>query len=269
MRHHLSFVLTCTLSLLLWGCNLIEYQPYDTDISGPLHLTQQMIDRIESACAGKDTIRFAEISDTQRRYDETQELVNAINARGNIDFVIHCGDQTDFGLTKEFEWQRKIMTGFKMPWVCIIGNHDCLGTGEDVYSTVYGADNFSFNAGFIHFICLNTNAFEYDYSANIPDFTFIKKDLDSIPKNITHTIVAMHARPYSEQFNNNIADYFNSQIHLFPGLTFCICGHDHHTTVYYPFNDSIPYYECASANYKTYLLFTVTKDSYTYEAVQL
>lgn len=30
-----------------------------------------------------------------------------------IDFVIHGGDMSDFGVTKEFLWQRDIMNGIK------------------------------------------------------------------------------------------------------------------------------------------------------------
>lgn len=251
------------------ACNLIEYHPYDTHVSGAVRLNHQMKERIEDSCAGKDTIRFAQISDTQRWYDETQDLVNAINAHGHIDFVVHTGDQTDFGLTKEFEWQRKIMTGFKMPFVCLIGNHDCLGLGEETFHKIYGNENFSFNASFIHFICLNTNAFEYDYSSNIPDFNYIKEDIKDVPSNVTRTVVAMHAIPYTEQFNNNVAEYFNDMLNRYPGLSFCLCGHDHHTDVIYPFEGGVPYYECAAARDKTYLLFTVSRNSYTYEVVKI
>lgn len=269
MKKTFIFILSILLLTAFPACDLIEYHPYDTHVDGATHLTQQMIDRIEDSCAHKDTIRFAQISDTQRWYDETQLLINAINAHGHIDFVIHTGDQTDFGLTKEFIWQRNIMAGFKMPFLCIIGNHDCLGTGEDTYHKIYGTDNFSFNAGFLHFVCLNTNAFEYDYSYNIPDFNYIKRDIDSIPSTVTRTVVAMHAIPFSEQFNNNVADYFNTMLHEYPSLIFCIGGHDHHTDVHYPFNDNLPYFECAAAKDKTFLLFTVTKNSYTYEVVKI
>ena len=37
---------------------------------------------------------------------------------------------SDFGLTKEFLWQRDIMNGLHVPYVALIGNHDCLGTGR-------------------------------------------------------------------------------------------------------------------------------------------
>jgi predicted phosphodiesterase len=269
MKRFSTFSLYLIILVAFQACDLIEYHPYDSHVKGATHLTYQMIQRIQDACAEKDTIRFAQISDTQRWYDETQDLVNAINAHGNIDFVIHTGDQTDFGLTKEFIWQRNIMAGFKMPFVCIIGNHDCLGLGEETYHKIYGNDNFSFNAGFLHVVCLNTNAFEYDYSSNIPDFQYIKQDIDSVPPGISRTIVAMHAIPYSEQFNNNIAEYFNLTLQKYPGLTCCLCGHDHHNDVIYPFKNGVPYYECAAAREKTYLLFTITKNSYTYEIVKI
>ena len=81
----------------------------------------------------------------------------------SIDFVIHGGDMSDFGVTKEFLWQRDIMNGLKVPYVALIGNHDCLGTGEETYKTVFGPTNFSFIAGNVKFVCLNTNALEYDY----------------------------------------------------------------------------------------------------------
>ena len=38
------------------------------------------------------------ISDTQRWYNSTEDVVKALNARGDIDFVIHGGDQSDFGV---------------------------------------------------------------------------------------------------------------------------------------------------------------------------
>ena len=96
------FLLMLSLVLPL-GCDMIEYHPYATRVTGDTDLTRRMIERIETECAGKDTLRFAVISDTQRWYDETKLLVNAINARGDVDFVIHLGDQSDFGLTEELK----------------------------------------------------------------------------------------------------------------------------------------------------------------------
>jgi 3',5'-cyclic AMP phosphodiesterase CpdA len=59
------------------------------------------------------------------------------------DFVIHGGDISDFGLTKEFLWMRDIMNGLKAPYVVIIGNHGCLANGTEIYRKIFGEENFS------------------------------------------------------------------------------------------------------------------------------
>lgn len=254
------------LAVLLAGCDMMDYHPYDVKISGETGLTKKHIALIEKQCAGKDTIRFAQISDTQRWYDETEDMITSINEIDNLDFVIHTGDQADFGLPKEYEWMRSLFSRLKVPYVCVIGNHDCIGSGESSYKVMYGPDNFSFNASFLHFVMLNTNAYEYDYSDGIPNFAYIKNDLETLPDSITNTIVAMHVGPFMYQFNDNVADYFNYRTMQYPGLLFCICGHEHKQKEYRPFGDSGPiYYECGAADHKTYIIYTVTKESYTYE----
>ena len=165
----------CTICIA--SCDLVDYHPYDGRVKGAKGINAQNIPLIERNCRDKDTIRIVHISDTQRWYDETELLVKAINGRTDVDFVIHTGDHTDFGMTKEFMWMRDIYQKLQIPYVCIIGNHDCLGTGEDIFLTVFGDVNFSFNASFLHFVGLNTNAFEYDYSTAVPDFQFIEKDI--------------------------------------------------------------------------------------------
>ena len=137
---------------------MIEYHPYDGRISGKTDINKKNIARIEETCRNKETIRFAMIGDTQRWYDETEAFVNALNKRNDIDFVIHGGDISDFGLTKEFLWQRDILNKLKVPYVVLLGNHDCLANGIEVFRKVFGEENFSFIAGKTKFVCLNTNA---------------------------------------------------------------------------------------------------------------
>lgn len=265
----LPYILIVAAIATLYGCDMVEYHPYDTRIGGETRLTGKMIERIEEATEGKDTIRFAVISDTQRWYDETKMLVSNFNQHPELDFVLHLGDLTDFGMTKEFILQRRIFRELHCPYVCLIGNHDCLGTGEDVYHTMFGDDNFSFNASFIHFVALNTNAFEYDYSYAIPNFTYIKNDIESIPDSVNHTITLMHSVPYTEQFNNNIAEYFDYMLKQYPNLLCCFGGHSHHFEVQTPFPNSVPYYICGCAETKAYYYFTLTRDSYSYEIIEV
>lgn len=266
------FSMICAMGVccsMLTGCDLIDYHPYDTKISGAHHINSKNISLIEERCANRDSVTFAVISDTQRWYDEMKVAVNSINARTDIDFVVHCGDMSDFGATKEFVLQRDIMQKLNVPYVVVIGNHDCLGTGADAYRYIFGDLNFSFNAGNTHFVCLNTNALEYDYSTPVPDFEFIRADRESIPASVTHTVAVMHAMPHSEQFNNNVAEIFEQEVMKYPTLRFCLCGHDHSSKVLDLFGDGVSYYECGAGKRREYLVFTLKKNGgHSYEVVR-
>ncbi|MCQ7926297.1 hypothetical protein NP234_24230, partial [Salmonella enterica] len=76
--------IVCTLPLLT-ACEWFDYHPYCVDISGETHINAKNISKIEELTKGRTSIRFALISDTQRWYDETEEMVADINSRDSID----------------------------------------------------------------------------------------------------------------------------------------------------------------------------------------
>lgn len=246
---------------------MIDYHPYDVRISGETDVNATNIAEIEANCLGKDTIRFITMGDSQRWYDETEDFVNSANQRTDIDFVIHGGDVSDFGVTDEFLWQRDIMNGLKVPYVVLIGNHDCLGTGEDTYKAVFGETNFSFIAGRIKFVCLNTNALENDYSTPIPDFDFLTNELTDRADEFDKTVVSMHVRPYADQFNNNVAIPFHRYICQFPQLQFCTAAHEHRLFEEDVFEDGVMYYMSDCMKNRNYYVFTITPDGYEREVV--
>lgn len=77
----------------------------------------------------------------------------------------------------------------------------------------------------------------------------------------------MHAKPHSEQFDNNVAKIFQYAIKQFPGLQCCLHGHGHKFTVDDIFGDGVLYYQCDNIEKRTYLLFTINKEGYTYEHI--
>ncbi len=264
----------CVLSILLAltifvfnSCDYIDVHPYAGQLHGKLDINSKNIARIEKEFANNDTIRYAFITDSQRWYDELESFVHHANSRNDIDFILHGGDVTDFGLTKEFLWQRDILEKLKQPYVVIIGNHDCLGNGEDIFKQVFGDLNFTFIAGKTKFICLNTNALETDYSVPVPDFSFIRDERAKDVDMYNQTVLAMHAKPYSEQFNNNVAEIFHYSINQFPNFMFANHGHNHRYEVNDTFNDGINYYGAPNIGKRQYLLFTITPNDYTYELV--
>lgn len=255
--------------LCIQACDMIEYHPYDGRIEGETGINAKNIKLIEESCKDKETIRFAFMGDSQRWYDDTRDFVNTINNRNDIDFVIHGGDISDFGLTKEFMWMRDIMNKLAVPYVVLLGNHDCLANGESVHQEIFGDENFSFLAGNTKFICLNTNALEFDYSHPVPDFAFIENEYKDEREEWERTVFAMHVRPFNEQFNNNIANVFQRSLNLFRNLQFCLNAHDHHLAIDDLFDDGVMYYGTPNIAKRMYFLFTLKPDNnYDYEVLE-
>lgn len=250
---------------LYCGCDIIDVHPYDGKIDGDTNINARNIERIEQLTDGKTEIRFAFISDTQRWYDETEDEVADINKRTDIDFVVHGGDLTDFGVTKEFEWQQRILNKLKAPYVVLLGNHDCIGSGKDVYRVMFGKENFSFVAGPTRFVCIDTNALEFDFSNPVPDFNFLRSFRgDTKSKN---TIVAMHVGPYSDEFDDNVAVPFQYEVRNLKNTLCCIYGHGHTTEQNNIFGDGLMYYQITSAKGRQYYIFTVNETGYQYETI--
>ena len=252
------------LCILLSACDLIDYHPYDGRLTiSERDINGHNIPLIEAATKDKDTIRFVLMGDTQRSYDETEDFVKHINTKkDSIDFIIHGGDYTEFGMKKEYEWAVDILSKLDIPYVGLIGNHDVIGNGDQVFNKLFGEENFSFIVRDI-----NTNAIEYDYSHPVPDFSFLKEELQDSTRHYNRTVVAMHARPGSEQFDNNVKDVFQLYIREFPSLLFCLNAHNHQLQVEDLFDDGIIYYGCSNIAKRNYLLFTLTPDNYTYEVI--
>lgn len=255
------------LLLLVVSCDMLESHPYEVKVKRE-NLNRDNIQQIERICQGKDTIRFVWMGDVQRAYDEAKEMVKDINSRKDIDFVMNGGDMTDFGLAREYEWVEKLMDDLRVPHVSIVGNHDLLGNGKDIFKEMYGELNFSFIVGHTKIICLNTNALEFDYSEPVPDYHFMEAELkDTLDREYYQTIVTMHAHPFGEQFDNNTAHLFQYFVRLYKNILFCTHAHTHQYSINDYFDDGILYHCCASAKKRNYIIFTVSRDHYTYESI--
>lgn len=54
-----QFLYPLVLAVLLAGCDVIDYHPYDTRVKGVHGLIARNVERIEKNCAGRDMVRFA------------------------------------------------------------------------------------------------------------------------------------------------------------------------------------------------------------------
>ena len=261
--------------VLLASCDdVFQTHPYDVHIKGEHNLNTKNMARIEEAFTDNDTLRIAFISDTHLWHSDARDEVADVNHM-NVDFVVHCGDLTDTGTTKEFEWSRDILNGLRMPYVALIGNHDFLGTGDQTYSVMYGKMDFSFIAARVKFVCLNTNATEYDYMAAVPNFDFMEEETTRDSAHFDRTVIVMHAPPYSDQFNNNVCKAFRRYLDFFPGLMCCVYGHCHGDDVGSLYDDdlrqsvrTVVFWGIDCAEHRNYRIMTITPDGYEMEQIR-
>lgn len=269
-KRFVNKVIVLFCGLLLVGCEMMDYHPYDSKFSGARGINAKNVQRIEQATSGRKELRFAVISDTQRWYDETHLIVDHINASPDIDFVIHCGDLTDFSLTDEFVWMRDELQRLQVPYVVALGNHDCLGTGKQMFSYMYGDFEYSFTAGNTHFAVINTNGLEFPVNPKFFGAAFLTQNFKALPSCVERTIIVMHVPPGSDQFDVEDADGYLAALKPYPALQFGLCGHEHSFTIRHPFSDGVPYYQAACADKLSYLLFHLKADgTYEYEEIQL
>lgn len=265
LKNLMAAVILFCCPLLLSSC--FDTHPYDVNFKGELGINRKQIEVIQTKFADKDTLRVAFISDSHFWLSDLCDEVEDLNRRTDIDFVIHCGDLTQTGMAKEFELSRDILLNLRYPFVVLIGNHDFLGTGAQSYEVMYGDIDFSFIAGGVKFVCLNTNATEYDYLAAVPNFDFMEQEMVRDSALFDRTVLVIHAPPYSDQFNNNVCKAFRRYLDFFPNLFCCVYGHEHYDKVSDLYGDGLMFYAIDSANHRNYRIFTFTPDGYEQEQI--
>ena len=266
MKWRLLLLLIAAFSLT--ACEgVFQVHPYDVHLDGERNINDKNKAKLEAAFAQKDTLRVAFISDTHLWHSGARDGVADINGRSDIDFIIHCGDLTDTGPVKEYKWARSIFDDLRVPYVALIGNHDFLGTGDQVYGYMYGDMDFSFIVSRVKFVCLNTNATEYDYMAAVPNFDFMENEMVCDSSCFDRTVIVMHAPPYCEQFNNNVCKAFRRYLDFFPGLMCCVYGHNHSDDVEEIYGDGLIFYGIDCAEHRNYRIMTITPDGYEMEQI--
>ncbi|MFD2245537.1 metallophosphoesterase family protein [Pontibacter ruber] len=261
-------ILMLPLTLLLQGCEKFEYSPYEVRLdSDEKNINQRNIEKIQALqISPSDTLRFILTADSQGFYEENEILVNHINQHhANADFLLLGGDVTDFGLVKEFTLVNDEFKKLKMPYVAVVGNHDAVNNGKEVFQAMYGKFDISFEVANKKFILLNTNHLEFD--KQVPDLVWLENELKGTEK-YNQVFVLSHIAPRSPEFGPEKAKIYESLLSQY-NVDFSLHGHSHKYSQYFASDNKVPYMEAGSTEKLEYVVFTVTPDKVSFERVQI
>jgi len=252
----ISVYVTC-LFLLFTSCDKFQYDVYETNRhkKDVTVTTSYNIDRLLHL-PWKGTLKLVFMGDTQRFYDDVEDLVETVNAMPEVDAVFITGDIGDFGAEFEYELINKQLKLLKVPFITAIGNHDCLANGTELYEDIYGPLNYSFTWNGIRFIMHNTNSREFNFNGHVPDLDWMQQQLTD-EQNFESCIFVSHVPPYHEDFDSSLENAYTSIIRNAKNTIFSANGHRHDFELSQPYADSIWYLNTSSPSNRIFSLVSI------------
>ncbi|WP_181304316.1 metallophosphoesterase [Rufibacter sp. XAAS-G3-1] len=252
------------LLLALSSCDgLFEYHPNQIILdSDEKNLTAYNLQKIRQQQPG-DTLKLIVMGDTQRFYDDAQDFVKKANGFQDIDFVVHQGDISDFGMTQEFKWIHDIMEDLKWPYFTVIGNHDMLANARKVYKKMYGDFNYSFVYGHTKFVFIDTNSREYSFNGKVPDLGWLRGQLQQEPgATWKQAITISHIPPYDGDFDKKLELPFHQTLKESNLVSLSLYGHIHRWLSEYPYDNHILYHATTTVKERGFSYIRIWEGGY-------
>jgi 3',5'-cyclic-AMP phosphodiesterase len=179
---------------------IFEFSPYEVNLDEKyLNTTLKNLQRLNNINQQFDDTVFTVglLSDLHYFYDDLRAARDFIHSRNKIDFVIITGDLVDQGLEEEFKMLHDAMSSLSVPYLTVIGNHDYLSNGENIYDKMFGPRNYFFSFSNTKFIMFDDVFWE---SEKRPDFAWLANQFNDRPQ-YAHVIVCNHIPAHTDQFD--------------------------------------------------------------------
>lgn len=267
IMHHFPLLYVLAITTVL--CSCIQYSPYEITVSKEEgNLTRKNLDKLNRLNQESDTITFAFIGDTQRFYDESLDFVKAVNKQKDIEFVVISGDLTDFGLDDEFTGIATIFNKLNVPFLTVIGNHDLIYNGQQVYEKMFGPMDYTFYFKGMKFIMLNTNSREFRFNGHVPDVAWLNRQL-SDTGSYRNAVVIGHVPPDHSDFDPELELPYAYALSKWGKTLLSMNGHTHHFRVGKLYGDGITYLNAFTIGKKQYTVVQLWTNGFAYKNVSL
>lgn len=231
------------------------------------NLTEKNLVKIRKQ-SPEDTLRLLVMGDTQRFYDQAEDFVKVANSYENIDFVIHLGDISDFGMSQEFLWVHDILKKLKWPYLTVVGNHDLIANGKKVYQQVYGNLNYSFVYGETKFIFIDSNSREYNFNGKVPDINNLKSELTrNTEESWNQAVIVSHIPPFDSDFDKSLEMEYHNVLSESGLVGLSLHGHKHSWTTEKKYDGNITYHVTTTVKKRGFSLIKIWKGGFEIEKV--
>lgn len=260
------FLLVCIL-IFSSSCNQFEYSPSQAfDNNSYQNLNAKNLEILENRQSSHDTITFVVTGDTQRGYDQLEDLVRKVNSINEVDFLLIAGDISEFGVLQEMEWVGRSLQKLRVPFLAVIGNHDMVGRGRSVFRRMFGEFNYSFIYKGVKFICHDTNGREYNFDGSSPDLTWLEKELKPTVE-ADRFVAISHVPTISSDFDPDLIVPYTSLFTEAKGFLASFHAHTHVFSEFKYEGSPVQYAVTGNVVSKEFLLVKIINDDISYERV--
>jgi 3',5'-cyclic-AMP phosphodiesterase len=244
------------------GC--LEYSPHQlpTDES-ERDLNRKAVEAIRSQPV--ERLRFAVVGDTQRFFVDSADVVDAINARDDVQFVVQIGDFAHVGILLEFRLMKEIFDRLRVPYLVTVGYHEHLGNGRAIYEEMFGSRDFAFDQARTRLVFFDSNSASHDFDGTVPAMEWLAARLAPSPDH-DRAIAFSHVPAGAPDFDGRLTAPFDD---LMAGsnVELAFHGHAHRYLTYERLGVRVVVVD--AVNHRSFVLVTQRPDGgFEYEKVE-